>query len=224
MDYLTDMTTKIPPFISFLYIPQIKCPYCNHFIDCEDLDNKREILEFENGILCPKCGELIPYEEFKLIKKWKCRKCENEFPENALIDLHSKKRFECPECGTIGQIGGTFKKFKYRTSKGGWLVFVCPYTECRKSYPVTELKPNGDGVVAKCPVCQRFAEMPAKELNNPLIFTSFYNPNLLLCQAVIQLITTVPSIKYSKISPESYFVREKFASGNSIWIFPPPFQ
>src|SRR5208337_3923284 len=36
--------------------------------------------------------------------------------------------------------------------------------------------------------------------------------------------TTAPSIKYSKISPESYFVREKFASGNSIWIFPPPFQ
>lgn len=148
----------------FSYIPLIQCPFCNDLIDCVDLDDKSIIKEYdEKGIGCPKCGELILYENFTLIKKWNCAKCNTDFSENTLIDLHSKKQFECPECTATGQISRPFKEFKLRVLKDGSARFTCPFRQCNKSYPESELIPDGNGVIAKCPVCQRFAQMPIRE-------------------------------------------------------------
>lgn len=151
--------------LPFVYIPKICCPFCSKMINCEELDNIRQIWKHDFRVECDQCGEPIPFSRIKLIKRWECTNCKTEFLEGELIDLNNNQRYECPECGNAGKINKPFKVFKVRQRKGGYLEYICPYPKCRGSYPKSELKPNGDGVIAICPVCSRFAELPPKEMS-----------------------------------------------------------
>lgn len=155
------MVSNVSHFYPFSYNPLIECPHCNQLFSCVDLDNKSIIIEHDDDILCPYCAERISNTEIRLIKNYHCNKCNNDFPENSLINLHANNQFECPDCSCVGRISLPFKEFKYRF-KDGEIIVTCPYKECNISYPESELIPNNNGAIAKCPICKRFAEIPVR--------------------------------------------------------------
>lgn len=136
----------------FTYTPSVSCPSCKWESEWNEIEDSTQ---FPQGIECPRCGDIIPINEYQVKAMWHCSACNAKVNISDCTDHHDGT-YGCISCGSQGQVTseiGSFEKF-FR-NEVAW--YLCPY--CNTDLFAEDLVQGNKGQIIFCPVCNKLGEI-----------------------------------------------------------------